>query len=305
MKQRKIFLGSFLVVSGIIFFLRNLDLFPLELGYASRYWAVILILIGGSLLIENQLLKGILTGGAAAVLALVLWSSIFNFKGFWKSRVTEISGFPKSAKSYFLSEDFDSTTQRVKLKIDAGVGEYTLADTTTGYLILAEAYTNFGDYALKRERHQGYDELSLKIKPESVSFGWGISLKNRVTLQLNPNPIWELELDAGASSVDFDLSKLKVEKLSIGAGASSVDLKLGDLAKELFVRIDAGAASLDISLPKSVGCKIESRGALASHDFEGFMRKGRDYYTENFESSAKKIYIDIDSGVSSISIHRY
>lgn len=305
MKQRTIFLGSFLIAFGIIFFLRNFELLPAALERAFKYWAVILILAGSALLIELPWLKSLLTSSTAAMLALVLWSSAIQLKTLLPTRFSDLAGASRSAKAHFFSETFDSTIQRARLRLDASIGDYTLVRPTTEHLLFAEAYTTLGDYELRRERLSGYEELVLKMKSGQFTFGWNFSVKNRLTLQLHPDPVWELDLNVGASSIDFDLRPFKVEKMTIEAGASSLDLKLGDLAPELFVSIDAGAASLDISIPASVGCRIRHRGALGDYAFDGFVQKGKDYYTENFESSSKKIYIDIDSGVSSISVQRY
>jgi hypothetical protein len=47
-------------------------------------------------------------------------------------------------------------------------------------------------------------------------------------------------------------------------------------------------------------------GALNSKEFDGFKKLKSDLYqTANFDSTKKKIYIKIDSGVSSLDINRY
>jgi hypothetical protein len=63
---------------------------------------------------------------------------------------------------------------------------------------------------------------------------------------------------------------------------------------------------MDILIPDSVGCEIDSDDALSSKNYEGFKRISHNIYrTDNFDSSSKKIFIEIDCGVSSIDVKKY
>ena len=71
----------------------------------------------------------------------------------------------------------------------------------------------------------------------------------------------------------------------------------------LRVSIDAGASSINISLPRSVGVKLEVDGALTSRNFQDFeMLDGDTWQSRNYDSAVKKIEIDIDAGVSSLNV---
>ena len=106
--------------------------------------------------------------------------------------------------------------------------------------------------------------------------------------------------------MDFDLSQYNITKLNIDMGAASLNLKLGIPRTETKVIIDAGASSMDIYVPELVGCQIDADINLSSKNFKGFEKiKSGLYRTTNFAESIKKIYFNIDSGVSSISISRY
>jgi len=72
------------------------------------------------------------------------------------------------------------------------------------------------------------------------------------------------------------------------------------------VSVDAGASDINIFVPNGSGCKIFTDGALSSKHFSDFEKIDSDNYeTENFKEAANKIYIEIDCGVSSISVERY
>jgi hypothetical protein len=131
-------------------------------------------------------------------------------------------------------------------------------------------------------------------------------IKNRVEVNLNPEPVWNMNLDLGAAAIDFDFSKFKVEKIDMHMGAASLKAKLGSLSDELKFNLDAGASSIEIWVPETSGCEIRTDVALSSKNFEGFSKIRSDFYrTENFESAKQKIYLEIDSGVSSLKVKRY
>jgi hypothetical protein len=106
--------------------------------------------------------------------------------------------------------------------------------------------------------------------------------------------------------MDFDLTQFKTRDITVDMGAASIKMKLGSLNPETNLSVDAGASDINIFVPKESGCKIITDGALSSKHFDEFKKIDSDnYVTENFEEVANKIYIDIECGVSSISVERY
>src|SRR5512140_1398771 len=103
-----------------------------------------------------------------------------------------------------------------------------------------------------------------------------------------------------------NVSRYAVERLVVSAGAASINLTLGDKAQEAHVSVKSGVSSLRLRMPDSVGCEIRAETPLSSRDFRGFTKVGSGVYeTDNFDSAAKKIYIDVHAGVSSVSVKRY
>jgi hypothetical protein len=89
-------------------------------------------------------------------------------------------------------------------------------------------------------------------------------------------------------------------------GAAALNVKFGDLSDVARLKIDAGASDMDILIPESVGCEINSDDALSSKNFKGFNKINHNIYrTDNFDKSTKKIFIEIDCGVSSIDVKKY
>jgi hypothetical protein len=302
MKIGGIFWGTFLLGTGALFLLKNFGVPAFGGAELFKYWPLALILFGAAFLMENRLLKGLFTGGSAALVAVIAWTTVWQIPSMIETKVENLTGTATVVTHQTLSEAYDSSIARARLDFDGGIGELKLGGTTDNAIDL-EAETNIGDYRLKRKRKNDVEIFTVKLSKQKF-FSLG-NVENTVRVKLNPLPLWDVNCDIGAASADLDFSAYKLEKLSIDAGAASIDLKLGDLATETRVRLRAGAASVDIKIPKSVGCEVLSDAAIASEDFNGFQKSGKRYYTDNFQTSAKKIYIDVDAGVSSINITRY
>ncbi len=115
-----------------------------------------------------------------------------------------------------------------------------------------------------------------------------------------------MRFDIGASSMDVDVTPFVVERLVVSAGAARVKLTLGDRAKETHVSVKTGVSSVQMYVPDSAGCEIRADGGLTRKSFRGFTKLDSGVYrTDNFETARKKIYIDINAGVSNVSVRRY
>ena len=85
-----------------------------------------------------------------------------------------------------------------------------------------------------------------------------------------------------------------------------MELTLGDLYPETDITVDAGAASIEINIPASSSCELNTSTVLSSREIKGFQKIENGLYrTPDFSDNNKKIYIEIDAAVSSVKIHRY
>ena len=125
-------------------------------------------------------------------------------------------------------------------------------------------------------------------------------------MKLNPEPVWDMQIDVGAANLDLDLSAFKISKLDINGGASSINVKLGNLQPQSTVNIDSGASSVKIEIPEAFACEVQTKTVLVSKDLQGFNKVSEGtYVTDNFSGSEKNIVIVIDAAVSSLEIDRY
>ncbi len=202
------------------------------------------------------------------------------------------------------SEEYDSTSTYATLNFDAGAGTFSIKDTTYN-LINAITEGHINNYKLKRLDSDTSSIIDFDMGDKAI-FRFGKNYKNKVDISLNSKPVWDMSFDVGAASMDFDLTEFKTKNIDVDMGAASIKIKLGSLSPETKLTIDAGASDINIYVPKESGCKITTDGALSSKHFNEFEKINSDHFeTANFSEAANKIYIEIDSGVSSISVDRY
>jgi hypothetical protein len=131
----------------------------------------------------------------------------------------------------------------------------------------------------------------------------GISIEEDWRIELTQKIPLTLEFNIGAVSANLDLSELNLARFSVNSGASSIDI----IAPRTGVTrgsIDTGAASISVTIPDGVAARITLDGALNSINIDEsrFPKVGDRYISPDFETAINKIDLDIDSGVSSVSI---
>lgn len=301
MKTGKIFWGVLFVAIGVLLLFERMDLFQVELGWMWKLWPLILVVWGAVILLGNK------EPGKTVVVALLALGvalfvvGVFNFGWNWHPREWEANAAEYDQE---LSEPYDSTVHRGSFTFESGAGSFRLEDTTSRFFE-ASTHSTFGQYSLDTERIGDLEQVRLHMEGEHHG-PWRGRLNHRASIKLNPLPVWDMRFDIGASSMDIDLSPYIVERLVVSAGAASVQLTLGDRAKETRVSIKSGVSALQMHVPDSAGCEIRIDGGLSRKNFRGFTKLDTGVYrTENFENAQKKIYIDLDAGVSSVSVRRY
>ncbi len=306
MKTSHIFWGTLFIVLGLLVLINNFTVIFMDWGTIWKLWPAAIVLLGISLLIKDKLGKGVVAGVAALIIAVSVFATFKTTTHFIHDDFTivfdDLDDREFEVTKY--EEAFDSSITKAFLEFDAGAGSFNVKDTTH-QLIIMKTEGIKDNYKLKRFDSDSSSNIQFSMKHTKFRIG-GKNYKNRVDISLNSNPVWDMEFDIGAASVKLDLTSFKINDLNIDMGAAALDLRLGDLNDETTVDIDAGASDMDLFVPESSGCQIKTDVALSSKNFHGFEKIKKNLYrSSNFEEAEKKIYIEIDCGVSSISVRRY
>ena len=92
----------------------------------------------------------------------------------------------------------------------------------------------------------------------------------------------------------------------MGAGAAELDLKLGSKADVSDVKLDVGAASVTVHVPKEVGCRVKKDGALNMEQLDDFTDVGGgEFVSPGYDTATKKMTIRFNGGISRFKVVRY
>jgi Domain of unknown function (DUF5668)/N-terminal domain of toast_rack, DUF2154 len=329
--------GSLLLGFGLLILAKTLGWYHIDWGQVLRFWPVLIILAGVSLLVgRGQTWAGPVT---AILLAIALPSAMvnkaqrhfgnnnFNWNGDnfnfndndddnddSDNDDEDSDSGSKTATNGNFSEALPPTITTAELNFEAGAGDFKI-DGSTDQLFEAKTESEFGDYSLLTKRNDATKNTVVNFKMDgNKNDSLNINLnkddwddvKNKVKMQLSDKLIWDMKLSVGAGKGDFDLSNFKIQKLELNAGVSKIDLKLGDKNPLTEVEINTGVASLEVDIPESVGCEFTSKDALTNKDLDEFTEVSSGLYrTENYDKATKKIKISYKGGISSIKINRY
>ncbi len=299
MKTGRFFWGTFFVVIGVLVLLSNLDYVQIDWSLSWKFWPLILIFWGASKFTEIRGIKALF----ATLNGVLLACMVFGFFSFqWFTGPYDDNEPLRYTQT--LSEPFDSTLDHATFHFSGGAGRFMM-EKTTDNLVEARTESAFGQYELDQSQEDGSADVSLRMM-DRRSYRFFGRMGNRANIQLNSEPAWEMRFNVGASKLDLDLSPYKAEQVTIDAGVSTIRVRLGDRANETNVRIKTGLSSVRIEVPSSVGCEVYDNAHIGRTEFDDFSRAGTArWQTDNFESAGKKIFIEVDAGVSSIRVKRY
>lgn len=306
MKFRNIFWGVILIFVGVLFILQNLQLIHFDWMNLWRLWPVILVLWGVSILPANSWIKLVLT-------LLILGASIFfmvDQTSQWddyQSRTEWWNDWDRKDKTtidQYFDVPFEDSVSEATLSLDAAAGSF-LINQTTDQLLEFDKRGSWNSYSYLVKKLDGKTEIMIEPESNNIRIRKGKN-KNDINISLNDFPVWEINMDVGASAMDIDLTPYKVKTLDIDGGAAAFEIRLGDKYPETHVNIDAGASSIEIKIPETSGCDLQTSSVLSGRDINGFKKIDHGHYkTDNFGDASHKIFINIDAAVSSYSITRY
>ncbi len=241
-------------------------------------------------------LKGL--GVIADVLPLV-WPLVVILFGLWLLIGGLLPG-PGRGSAEMFTIDLQGATEG-EIEIDHGAGQILVTGgAPEGKVMEATAGT-----AMDYKSHLSGSTLKVDVSagPSGLPFmgpdggAWQFRLTERIPLSL--------EVNAGASSMDFDLTDLQVRLFKLETGASSTRLKLPAHAGQTVVEIEGGAASYHITVPQGVAARVSMEGGLSSLDIDErrFPRQAGGYYqSPDYDSAANRAEIRIEGGASSITV---
>ena len=304
MKSGRVFWGTLFVIIGLLGILNNFFDLAISWDVLWKLWPLLLVFLGVSAFLKDSKSKWIIIGGIGLLTGVVLFASVQRGCDGVHRIVGDMDSYDGDYTEQELSQAYDSTVTHARFEFEGGAGHFEMGDST-GALVSASVRSSISDYLLEYLPADDIPSMRLSMTEESVSWE-GSKMRNNVKIRLHADPLWDLDIDAGAAKIDFDLRSYRINRLELDAGAASIEVRLGSRADTCNVHVETGASSVRISVPSGVACELRTESALSSKHIDGFSSLGDGVYrTDNFERTPKRVFIYVDSGLSSISIDRY
>ncbi|GAB3766765.1 LiaI-LiaF-like domain-containing protein [Spirosoma pomorum] len=344
MKPRNgLFWGIFLLTLGILFLARRNDWLDVNWHTLVDFWPALLILAGVNVILERRdnpaaFVTTVMLAVAVPVTLFGLFSpnrdrSEYSFRwnqdendddansdeeesdsddedtdGDYQSERNKRRLEGDEVKTNTFAEPMQEDTREAVFKLAGGAGRFIISDPSSE-LIKVNTRNSIGNYSMSVERDPTTRIPTIELMPtkenQTIDLKDG-NYENRVDVHLNTKPVWTMDVGLGAGQGELDLSAYAVKQLKVEGGAIDIDLKLGAKADQADVKLDVGAASVTIRVPKEVGCKIKKDGALNLNKLDDFTDVGGgEYLSPGYDAAKKKMLIRFDGGISSFKVVRY
>jgi hypothetical protein len=323
MKNEKIIPGLVLVGIGTLFLLDNYNVIDFHWSNLWHFWPVFLIMGGVNLVLANN--KAIWATTLKIVVIILCfgvlifgraknhWYNFDNYNFHYNDDDDDDddndhgkNGIVKIEGNSTFSEPFDAAVLAAKLNVSGGGTVYKLEDTTNN-LFTATTRELYNRYEYTKTMEGTTPVFNLRMKKNSGGhFEIDSEKGNRADIKLNVKPEWEINVDAGATELDFDLSPYKIRSMTINGGAASFHVKLGQPLATTEVEVKTGVSEVEIKVPANAACQITSDSGLSSSEFQGFAKKDDNTYeTAGFDAAKTKILIHMKGGLSDFKVIKY
>ncbi|MFO7814527.1 MAG: DUF5668 domain-containing protein [Halanaerobiales bacterium] len=294
-------IGLILIGIGLLFLLNTLGIATFRLWYLlSRFWPVILILIGLNIILKKTklwwlvpILIFILIIGAVLMPGPVL-------RRFETGSFTFYLNDQNRAVIYSEDRELDSELEKLNLDLKYGANLLDLGRINNN----DDLYDINLDYRGERPNiyyNRSNNSAGLQIEQaKKVNIGrgsekWRVNLTNRVPLDIN--------IRAGAGDIMLDLEDLRVENLDIDAGLGQINIRFPDYNNE--TEISAGAGNIKLVIPAKTAFRIETNTVLNNINFKevGLIKVDDDVYqSKNYGEVENLIKIKISTSIGNIKV---
>jgi len=327
MKIDRLIWGILLLFIGGVLLLENFGVIDFYWRIIWGFWPVFLIIAGLNILFNRNNSQ---TGSIISVGVLVVALAFLFYKGqqepsqsgWWGHKFKkdiditiddsdndnddESDHTDTAFNSLKLAEPFveAENAKKTVLNISGGGISFNL-NGETSELINAHVKKSQGNFSLKKLITDSATVLTFSMDDRKSKWKFGEN-GNDVDFKLNKAANWDILMKLGAGEANFDFADYKVRTFRFDGGAAALDIKFGDLLPITDVIVKSGVADVKIKVPTNSGCRIKTKTGLSAKDFEGFEKLSDGVYeTSNYKTSTKKIFINLDGGLSSFEVSRY
>ena len=263
--------------------------------HSGLFWGAVLVVVGGLLLLDNLGILRVNIWSLAWPIGLLLfgaWILVGVFRG----------GRPVAIESFSLP--LGDTTQAT-IGMHHGAGKMVVRDQAAPDLLLDGTFSgvvvhteNISNRRMTIDLRASLDRLGLWGAPWGNNRGreWTVALSQCIPLSLN--------FETGAAEADINLQGMQVSDFRLSTGTSLTHVVMPANGGYTRAKLEAGAASISVRIAGGVAARIRTQSGLSSItvDQKRFQRSGDVYASPDYETMPNKVDIDVQMGVSSVSI---
>ncbi|MRS12627.1 MAG: hypothetical protein EG823_06105 [Actinobacteria bacterium] len=271
-----------------------------------KLWPLLLVSVGLEIIGKGVKSEWVRAIGSIVIIAGLAYGSLV---------MTDTGGWPLTfvpaveSKQFEFSEARDRSVDEGVARIDGGVGSLTVE--AGDELATSEGRSPFEPVF---EVEQGSRSADVRIGLGDGTWG-PMTTDAALDVTLSRDVTWDLEIHAGVTDYEVDLSEVPLGHLDFDAGVSDGTLVLGpsDAAGgdgPVEADVKAGVSSLRIRVPEGDDVRVSVRAGLGSVDVRGDWRGSRDgdervYESEEFDDSGEYWDVRVEAGVGSVTIEYY
>lgn len=297
-RRGSLFGAVLLITIGALFLYSNLRPEWSPWPLISRYWPVLLILLGLGRLFDalrspaspgtGQIVRR--SGEALAIIILMLLLAVALFRGHGRL----------SSRIIHEAKSLDAQgADIVRVSVDMPAGDLKISGGATGKLLDASF-----DYTQSEGEPQVSYDVAGKEGRLSITQSGGPHIgrtENSWNLRLNNEVVRELNLQMGAGRGDLNLSGIGLTRLKVEIGAGEIIANLtGDWKQDVDVRVEGGVGSATIRLPRDIGVRVHAAGGIGSINVRGLRHDGSEYVNEAYGKSPVTMKVDVQGGIGEI-----
>jgi len=264
MRRSTIFWGSIFLILGFLVLLENLGI--IDINVWELVWPLFLIALG------LWVLLGALAGRRG---------------GEVEHAVVQLDG-----------------ASQAKIRFNHGAGRLRVSGMAAPNTLLEGDFSGGIDVT----RRQEGDTLDVTLSMPSKYFPdipWLCGANNLDwIIKINDQTPVSLNLNTGAAESKMDFSTTQVKDIRLKTGASSTELVLPSNAGQVYVKVEAGVASVKIQVPQGVAARIRDKSGLTTLNIDRnrFPRQKGVFESPDYDTAQNKVEIDVQTVVGSIDI---
>jgi hypothetical protein len=203
--------------------------------------------------------------------------------------------------------EYDAETRSATLGVDGQIVRWTrhVNDNEVGEMRLGLSSVVPFDLELELGATQarvdagGLALNNLRIQTGAADAALDFSAPNRSRMR-------HLDIQLGAAGFRItNLGNANVSSIRVDGGVGSVDLDFGGaIQQDVSVEANVALGKLALHLPQDVGVRVEVQKLLASFDHPGLYKRGRAYYSDNWDTAKYRMRVRAETVFGAIEISR-